>query len=200
MSQEQDFKKLQQRTYKSYHQDGLIDMIIGLSFIGFGLNMAFDNSAFIFLAWLPIILYVPFKNRVTVPRIGYVKFTAPNRILFGAVIAGLLVLLLGIFVFLIAGPDQIPAPMNAWLKQYHMLLLGSITALFFAGAALITSITRLYTHAILIVAIFAVGTWLNIAPAIYVITTGLLIEVVGIWMLARFLRKYPVASEEGVHE
>ena len=57
MSQENDFKKLQQRTYESYHQDGLIDIIIGLGFIGFSLNMAFDNSAFIFLAWMPIIFW-----------------------------------------------------------------------------------------------------------------------------------------------
>lgn len=200
MSQEQDFKKLQQRTYQSYHQDGLIDMIIGLSFIGFGLNMAFDNSGFIFLAWLPIILYVPFKNRVTVPRIGYVKFTASNRILVAAVLAGLLVLLLGIFVFLIAGPEHIPAPLNAWLKQYHMLPLGIIAALCFAGAALLTSINRLYAYAILIVIIFAGGTWLGITPATYVIITGLLIEATGIWMLARFLKKYPGTFEEGAHE
>ena len=108
MSQEQDFKKLQQRTYASNHQDGLLDIIIGLGFIGFGLNMAFDNSAFIFLAWMPIIFYVPFKNRITVPRIGYVKFSTSNSIVLGAVFAGLLVFLLGLFIFLIAGPGGTP--------------------------------------------------------------------------------------------
>jgi hypothetical protein len=200
MSQEQDFKKLQQRTYQSYHQDGLIDMIIGWSMIGFGLNMALDNSAFLFFAWLPIIFYVPFKNRITVPRIGYVKFTASNRIVIGAVLAGLLVLLLGLFVFFLAGPDLIPTQINFWLRQNYMLLLGSIAALCFAGAALLTSITRLYAYAIIIVAIFAGGTWLDINPPIFVIATGLLIEAVGIWMLVRFLRKYPLASEEGAHE
>jgi hypothetical protein len=51
MSQEMDFKKLQQRTYESYHQDGLIDIIFVLGFIGFGLNMALDNSAFLFMGW-----------------------------------------------------------------------------------------------------------------------------------------------------
>jgi hypothetical protein len=200
MSQEQDFKKLQQRTYQSYHQDGLIDMIIGWSMIGFGLNMAFDNSAFLFFAWLPIIFYVPFKNRITVPRIGYVKFTASNRIVIGAVLAGLLVLLLGLFVFFLAGPDLIPTQISVWLRQNYMLLLGSIAALCFVGAALLTSITRLYAYAIIIVAIFAGGTWLDINPPIFVIATGLLIEAVGIWLLVRFLRKYPLASEEGAHE
>jgi len=200
MSQEQDFKKLQQRTYQSYHQDGLIDMIIGWSMIGFGLNMAFDNSAFLFFAWLPIIFYVPFKNRITVPRIGYVKFTASNRIVIGAVLAGLLVLLLGLFVFFLAGPDLIPTQISVWLRQNYMLLLGSIAALCFVGAALLTSITRLYAYAIIIVAIFAGGTWLDINPPIFVIATGLLIEAVGIWLLVRFLRNYPLASEEGAHE
>ena len=70
MSQEQDFKKLRQKTYQSNHQDGLIDIIIGLAIIGFGLNMAFDNAVFSFMGWLPIIFYVPFKNRLTVPVLG----------------------------------------------------------------------------------------------------------------------------------
>ena len=78
MSQEQDFKKLQQRTYQSYHQDGLIDIIIGLAIIGYGLMLALDSSIFIFMGWMPIIFYMPLKNRLTVPRIGYVKFTTSN--------------------------------------------------------------------------------------------------------------------------
>jgi hypothetical protein len=194
MTQETDFKKLQVRTYQFYQQDGLIDIIIGLMIIGFGLNMAFDNAAFLFMGWFPIILYVPMKNRITVPRIGYVKFYASNKIVFGLVIAGLLVLMLGMFVFFISGPDIISPGFQVWLKQYYLLLLGVVAALCFFGAGALTGISRLYVFAVLFLVIFSLGTWLNILPAIYVILTGVFVEAVGIWMMVRFLRKYPIAE------
>ena len=197
MSQEQDFKKLQQRTYQSYHQDGLIDIIIGLAIIGYGLMLAFDSSIFIFMGWMPIIFYMPLKNRLTVPRIGYVKFTTSNNKIGIAAAIVLLVILLGIFIFLVAGPNNISPQLSAWLSQYYLLLLGGIAALCFAGAALLTRITRFYIYALLILFIFSAGTWLGIQPPIFVIATGALIEVVGVLLLVRFLRNYPI---EAAHE
>ena len=200
MSQEQDFRKLQQRTYASYHQDGLIDMIIGWAIIGFGINMALDSSAFLFLAWLPIVFYVPIKNRVTVSRIGYVKFSSSNSLILGIVLAVLLVLLLGIFILLIARPNLIPLQIGEWFKEYYLLLFGSLLGLGFAGTALATGITRFYTYAVLLVLIIAGGIWLNVPEAIYVIAAGLLIELVGITLMVRFLRRYPMANEGGINE
>lgn len=197
MSQEQDFKKLQQRTYQSYHQDGLIDIIIGLAIIGYGLMLAFDSSIFIFMGWMPIIFYMPLKNRLTVPRIGYVKFTTSNTKIGIAAAIVLLVILLGIFIFLVAGPNNISPQLSAWLSQYYLLLLGGIAALCFAGAALLTRITRFYIYALLILLTFSAGTWLGIQPPIFVIATGALIEVVGVLLLVRFLRNYPI---EAAHE
>jgi len=199
MSQEKDFKKLQQKTYQSYHQDGLIDIIIGLAIIGFGLNMAFDNAVFSFMGWLPIIFYVPFKNRLTVPRIGYVKFSASNKIVFGLVFGGLLVLLLGVFVFVLSGRNAFSLDLQAWLRQYYMLLFGGVAALCFLGAGLLTGITRLYVYAFLFLFIFAFGTRLNLHPSWYVLFTGSLIEAVGLWMMVRFLRKYPLPEQENAH-
>jgi len=72
MSQEKQFKDLGRKAYLSYHQDGLIDILIGLGILGFGLMMLTDSVVFNMLAWMPIIFYVPLKNRITVPRFGYV--------------------------------------------------------------------------------------------------------------------------------
>jgi hypothetical protein len=200
MSQEKGFKKLQQKTYQDYHQDGLIDIIIGLGFIGFGLNMAFDNYAFLFMGWLPIIFYVPYKNRLTVPRIGYVKFHASNKIVYGLVITCLLVFMAGLFIFFISGPNIISEEMQDWLRQYYMLIFGVVAALCFLGAGLLTRITRLYLYALSVLIIFAAGTWFDVHPAVYTISTGLLIETVGIWLMVRFLRKYPLPAQENAHE
>ena len=200
MSQERDFKKLQQRTYASFHQDGLIDMIIGWAIIGFGINMALDSSAFLFLGWLPIVFYVPIKNRVTVPRIGYVKFSSSNSLILGIVLAVLLILLLGIFILLFAGPNLIPVQISEWFSEYYLLLFGGLLGLGFTGVALATGITRFYAYAVMVVLIIAGGIWLNVPEAGYVIAAGLLIGVVGIILMVRFLRRYPMANESGINE
>ena len=198
MSQEQDFKKLQQRTYQSYHQDGLIDIIIGLAMIGFGLMLAFDSSVFIFMSWMPIIFYVPFKNRITVPRIGYVKFSSSNLKLAMALGTGLLVMLFIVGLYLFAVSDNISFQVREWLGQY--LWLGGLVAVSFLGTALLTGITRFYAYAGLILLIFSVGTWLGVQPPIFVITSGLLIEITGVWLLVHFLVNYPSNSGESTHE
>ena len=76
MSQSDELKKLSRKAYLSYHQDGLIDILIGLGVLGFGLMMLTDSVVFNMMAWMPIIFYVPLKNRITVPRFGYVQFTS----------------------------------------------------------------------------------------------------------------------------
>jgi hypothetical protein len=160
--------------------------------------LAFDSSVFLFMSWMPIIFYVPFKNRITVPRIGYVKFSSSNLRLAMALGAGLLVMLFIVGLYVFAGSDNISFQVREWLGQY--LWLGGLVAVCFLGAALLTRITRFYAYAGLILLIFSVGTWLGIQPPIYVITSGLLIEITGIWLLVRFLVKYPPNSREGTHE
>ena len=200
MSQEQDFKKLQQKTYQSYQQDGLIDILIGVACVGFGLNMALDSIVFLFMAWMPIILYVPFKNRLTVPRIGYVKFSSSNTKLGIAMVVLLLVFLIATFLFLITGSDSVSPQVSDWIRQYYLLPLAVIAGICFLGAALLTGITRLYAYAGLVLLTFAGGIWLGVQPPFFVLFTGLVIEAVGIWMLVRFLRKYPIGSEESLNE
>ena len=90
--------------------------------------------------------------------------------------------------------------MQDWLSKYYMLIFGVVAALCFFGAGLLTTITRLYVYALLVLVTFATGTWLDVHPAVYVIFTGLLIEAVGIWLMIRFLRKYPLPAQENAHE
>ena len=51
---------------------------------------------------------------------------------------------------------------------------------------------RLYVYGGLTLGITAVGSWLGITPPVFVSILGALILGVGLWMLARFLRRYPV--------
>ena len=76
MSQTPDLKTLAQRAYLSYHQDGIIDLLIGWMAFAFGLLLSFDTPAIALLAWFPLLSYVPIKNVVAVPRLEYVQFGA----------------------------------------------------------------------------------------------------------------------------
>ena len=113
MNEKQAFDKLRRRAYLEYHKDGILDILIGLCVIGFGLNMLTDSSALLILSWMPIIFYVPLKNRITVPRFGYVRFDSDRSrsvrasmgILSGVLMLGLFI---GIYVFTVG--DKIPPP------------------------------------------------------------------------------------------
>ena len=76
ISQSDKYRKLERKTYLYYHQDGLLDLIIGAMILGFGLNELTDTAIWGFLAVLSIIAYVPLKNRITFTRLGYVKFNS----------------------------------------------------------------------------------------------------------------------------
>ena len=75
---EPNLKEVEKRTYISYHQDGLIDLVIGvyilLFAVGILLNTILELSTwFIIPAIFPALIipiWISIKKRVTVPRIG----------------------------------------------------------------------------------------------------------------------------------
>ena len=79
MTQNNDFKELANRAYMAYHQDGIIDILLGAGIVGFGMQMLFDSSAFMILTWMPFLFYMPLKNHITAPRFGYVRFTGEQE-------------------------------------------------------------------------------------------------------------------------
>jgi hypothetical protein len=198
MSQNDELKKLSRKAYLSYHQDGLIDILIGLGILGFGLMMLTGSVIFNMLAWLPILLYVPLKNRITVPRFGYVQFTSERvkkQRLVIALMVGLLLFsfLLGLFVFNFY--DDMPPLLEILLAGDGMLLIGGMFALMLLVAGLVTRLDRLIGYAILTMLIVPGGAVLGIAPEFRVIFLGAMILVIGIMLLARFLRAYPLPKD-----
>ena len=199
MSENTELKKLGQKAYLGYHHDGIIDIILGLCTLGFGIRMAIDSPVFLFMSWVPILFYLPLKNRITVPRYGYVRFTSDRSraILFSLVIVvGVVFLAFFIGLFVFASGNSIPQIVDQWLKQYHMLLLGGFAALALAGAAVFTGIRRFLGYALLFIAIIAIGIWMELPAPAYVIVLGAIIFLIGLWMLYRFMSSHPIISRE----
>ena len=199
MPQNDELKKLSRKAYLSYHQDGLIDILVGTVILGFGLMILTGNVIFNLLAWLSVIFYVPLKNRITVPRFGYVQFT-PEHVqrmrLIIAIAVGLVafVFALGLVVFSVY--DRLPSMVELLLGGDGMVLIGGLFALMMLTAGLITRLDRLFVYAGLALLIVPGGAVLGIEPEIRVVFLGALILAIGLILMARFLRAYPLPKDE----
>jgi len=200
MSQDKQFKQLERIAYLSYQQDGIIDLLVGWATLAFGLNIALDSSIWTFLGWMPILFYVPLKNRITVPRLGYVKFDPnrgrPSKWTISFLIFGLLAIaVLGIVVFLLS--NRPPSPVIAWVREYTLLFYGLVGVIGFGLAGLISGIRRLFLYALLSLLLMGGGQLMGVEEYIPFFLLGGSILVVGAVLLTRFIRRYPIAVEEG---
>ncbi len=198
MSENDNFKDLANRAYVSYHQDGIIDILLGAGITGFGLRMVFDSPALIVLSWLPFLLYMPMKTHITEPRFGYVRFegeqeerTRYTRLL----LFGLLgfVLVLGFVAVLIYG--RVDPEVRDFLSRNVMVLMGGLAALIMAVAGAATGLKRFYLYAALALLFNVAGTYFPIHEGVATVLLGLTIAASGTWLLVQFLRAYPLPEE-----
>lgn len=191
-------KSLRQKAYLEYQGDGLLDILIGLAIMGFGLSMI--ASAFMVTSWLPLMLYMPLKGLITIPRFGYVEFDSETRNrqkLTLTLLVGLMALSVftGLFFwFVFANP---PAGLDAFLGKYILLVLGGFMALMMLAAAFMLGLRRYYVYAGLTMLVLWAGIELGLDEHLFVIGLGLVFVIPGTYMLWRFIQKYPVAEQDG---
>jgi hypothetical protein len=199
MSPTTEFKLLERRAYLSYHQDGVIDIIVGLGMLGFGIYLAIDQLFFMLAAWLFLMAYVPLKRWITVPRFGYIEFSlvrTHSQKRRGLISMTFLVILLA-FILLVGIPGVLPGGILTTLRIYKELLFGIIFAFLLFGAALMSELIRFSAYAGLAVLLTVMAYWLGLPAYAYTLALSGLILLSGLWMLTRFLRRYPLVPEEG---
>jgi hypothetical protein len=129
------------------------------------------------------------------PRIGFVKFGARGSNKLFALLLGLTVAGLGVFmlfgVFLASG--QIGRP--AWIEilfQYGMIWIGLGAAVIGSLFAYTMGLKRLHGYGLLTLALFASGYFLGIPFEYLLLTIGSVIIARGAALLAQFIRRYPL--------
>jgi len=192
---------LTRKVYLSYQQDGILDLAAGTVVLGFGLNMLTGNIVFLMVGWMAMMLYFLVKQRITVPRFGYVRFESEEKTFskgLASVGVGVLVLFL-FFAFKLFVDRQPSSPeMEALVQRYHMVpLSGMLFGLPALGAAIFLGLKRFYLYALLAAGLPALGAWIGIDTYIPIVTTGLVMLVIGIVLLTNFLKKYPLNGEAG---
>lgn len=212
MSKDDQFNKLARQAYLSYHQDGVIDILIGwiILSVGLGASTGWYGPWALLGFFITAILYASLKKRITIPRMGYVEF-APNwrrealiKIVYPLVVCSFMVVLL-----LVAGvpegvtpvapvwtPSEAWPNLKLWVEGKGAVLFGAVTLVLFVVVGLATEMRRLYGYALLSLVIMTGGQLLGLETHIPMFVLGGIILTVGIAMLVHFLRSHPIPSTE----
>ena len=190
MISESDLRNAERKNYLFYFEDGILDIIAGLPVLSFGLGMVFDATLLFIFTWLPIILYWPVKQAITLPRMGYVKFSperqrriSKNMVLL--LIDGSFFLLLGIFVAL--GFEGQMFNLRDFMMKYSLLILGAIMASAFLLISILFELKRFSGYGALVFAAWLTPFLFPIREGIPVALIGALISLIGVGFLVRFL-------------
>jgi len=189
MTPELDLKALEKRVYTSFHQDGIIDIFVGLLLFVDGLLMLSGNAAFVGVAVVIVFLILPVKRVITVPRIGMAKFSPARNSQLTKF--GLMLLIGGALVFMIFALRGSSSVLTQWMREYFDLVFGVMFALLAGAAAILTGLKRYIGYVVEILIIFTVGYLFNWPFPVALSITGALVSLSGVVTFIRFLQKYP---------
>jgi hypothetical protein len=208
MNRKMSLREVERRTYMSYHQDGLLDIFVGVYVLLFALGILLmtvtDFSTwFVIPAIFPAVMvpiWVSAKKQITMPRIGYVKFGSRGANKLMAIFIGVLVAGLGAFAVFTFASSQ------GWALTLRNLIISNGMIIIGIGAAVISSLfaytmglNRLYAYGLLTLVLFLAGHFITIPFGYFLLTIGLVIVINGFVLLMRFIRKYPLPQGDQVN-
>jgi len=198
-----DIKSIERKTYASYHEDGLVEIVAGVIAVGLSLMIATNGKPWIIqLALIPLIfLFAAARQRITYPRIGFIEASAKRVARANAMGWGVTVVLFVLSVLLlyaIFARDQGGQPHaigNAAISLM-MLAIGLPGALAMACIGWLTRVARWFAYSALTLACLA-AAWLLHADLLWGLgAAGVLIVLSGSVVLWRFIRGHPVLADE----
>jgi hypothetical protein len=202
VTKQNTLREIEKKAYMSYHQDGLLDIFLGLYALAFGLGIIADKVLeFSFAAIMPGILiaivlpiWLQAKRKITMPRIGYVNFGTRGSNKLFALLLGLSVAGLGVFfLFTMATfQDGRPEWVETILFQYGMIWVGLGAAVIGSLFAYTMGLKRLHGYGLLTLALFVSGHFLGFPFEYLLLVIGSLIIASGTVLLVQFTRRYPL--------
>jgi hypothetical protein len=191
-----DIHAVERKIYRTFWNDGLLDIVFGLGIGLIGLAWAVDLAELAVVVPLVLLpVWTAGRRWVTIPRAGFVRFSSEReaRVHRSLVVAsiigyGILMALGATYAYLNA--TQIGV---SWLEP----VIGSIPALVLAGVLLAGALVfdmplRSLGYAALILVAAGLGMVLTIEPSTQFVGAGLLILLIGVAILSRFVKENPL--------
>lgn len=198
MPQHVNLKDLERKAWRSFHQDGLWDVLFGLMLMTIYAGGTLEQPQR-FVAWAFLLslgpLFTLAKKRITVPRMGFVEFGPARRAKrrkLAAVLSLVVFVTVALLLATIGGAS--------WVTDQHVLVsfgLGLGVFLSLGAMAYWMDLDRLY--AIGFVFGSAITTTELLDNPFPLCIAGLLVLISGLVLLTRFLRAYPLPVEDHDH-
>jgi hypothetical protein len=193
----------------SDHQDGLLDIFVGLGILTFGIGVAAD------LAWLAVMcplfitpLWRCCRGRIAPPRTKGVSLLQSEDVerrleiaALTAVAAMALATLAGVALFWAFVTNHISLGLQTWLERYLLLVGGLAGSLVVGLVAVLSRMRRFFLYAVLMACVFAMGYKFSASAALSLASVGVMICLLGLMVLVRFLLTPPLPQiNPGEHE
>ena len=205
MNDKINLKEIERKAWRSYFQDGLWDIFLGLLLLSYGIIPFLEDIGIphllSYMAFIPayVVLFAG-KKYITVPRIGFVKFNSKRKTKkMKATIVVAISVIFGSIVLLLTLTNTLPVKGNI---PFGALAFGINAIIVFSFIAYFLDFTRLYLYGLF----FALSIALVELSRSYVGFTydnivgfgtfGGITTIIGIAYLIQFLRKYPSPQDE----
>lgn len=192
-----NLKEIERKVYTLYHEDGIIDIFAGAWILVFGI-LAIRTDRVWVAGMFPVYglaLFVAIKKKITVPRIGYMKFNHRQKSKIEKVFFSIHIVIYSFAILLYT--HNTPSWIDTLFQEYPMLFFGAIVTLFFIVAVWTLSVRRFYAYALLTLIVSIGGHMIDtdVSYGVFPVLLGVLIMSAGVLMLNQFLQKYPVQME-----
>ena len=197
MSNGIDLRDIERRAYLSYHEDGLLDIMIGFGIIVSGL-FVYAEMPWLIGSFIPVFtpIYIQYKKRVTVPRLGQVEFSEQRkmkqkRTMFSLVVFNIILFIGGLYAWFAMDIGGRPQWLIDLLSNY-MIIFGAFGALISSVVGFFSDLKRFHIYGLINLAVFTVANNYTDHPAYGLVTIGIILALNGFKLLLTFTRKYPV--------
>ncbi len=202
MDTSSDIRKFEKKVYMSYNRDGIWDLLLGIWFLSTGILFAYEM---VFMMGITAAIFIPvlpqIKKAVTVPRLGYVKFSPErqDQINLGRkkmVYMNLIAVLLGLFAFAAFMGE---GDLRDTFRDLGLIPFGIVLSALIGAVGLFFALRQFIVYAVLTLVVFVAAHFAGSHPAFYFLVPGLIFTIVGLVMLTLFLRRYPKSKREARH-
>jgi len=205
MNANNDMSVVKNNIFKSISQDGLSDIFCGIMIILLGIQIHYDISLAVFIGFLLFLAIKPIRNKLIIPRLGYVEVEGQNIFTFKSTIIYLAFVLL-VIVSILGVMKSSGSHLPSFIEDYFLIPVGLVLAMLPFIFAKATNIKRLYFYSLLVFAMFVHAELMdyvkfpgtnNIAEitGLYVIVFGAITVVIGTVLLVLFLKNNPVIED-----
>jgi hypothetical protein len=208
VTKEPNLREIEKKAYMSYHQDGLLDIFVGVYVLGSGLGIWADmiEGSFWLTSIMPAILivtvlpiWIEAKRKITMPRIGFVKFGPRGAHRLMGVFIGLAIM--GLLLAMALAFTSIESGMPLWLQtilQYGMVVVGLASLAICSLFGYSMGLRRLYAYGLLTLVLFVIGHFFGVFFGYILLILGTIVVAAGSALLISFVRKYPVQGDKAL--